>query len=136
MKLEVVADASGLPLGAAAAAANVGEGALAGDALADVPVELPEGTPVIADRGHDSDELRDKIEDEGLRPVIPHRRNRVRASRTDGRRLRRYRRRYVVERTNAWLHCYRGLAVRWSYYSFMYVGLVYLAFIDLALKRF
>src|SRR4051812_14719321 len=113
MKLEIVADASGLPLGAAAAAANVGESELAGQALGDVPVELPEGTPVIADRGHDSDELRDEIEDEGLCPIIPHRKNRVRDSRNDGRRLRRYRRRYVVERTNAWLHCYRGLAVRW-----------------------
>jgi transposase len=136
MKLEVVTDASGLPLGAAAAAANVGEGQLAGRALGDVPVELPEGTPVIADRGHDSDELRDQIEGEGWCPVIPHRKNRVRPSRNDGRRLRRYRRRYVVERTNAWLHCYRGLAVRWAYYSFMYVGLVCLAFIDMALKRF
>jgi transposase len=136
MKLEIVTDASGLPLGAAASAANVGEGELAGRALGDVPVELPEGTPVIADRGHDSDELRDEIEDEGLCPVIPHRKNRVRESRNDGRRLRRYRRRYVVERTNAWLHCYRGLAVRWARSSFMYLGLVYLAFIQLALKRF
>jgi len=136
MKLEIVADASGLPLGAATAAANVSEYDLAVPALNDVPVSIPPGTPVIADRGHDSDELRDDIEDEGLQPIIPHRRGRVRSSRNDGRRLRRYRRRYVIERTNAWLHCYRGLAVRWAYYSFMYVGLVYTAFIDLALKRF
>jgi IS5 family transposase len=136
MKLEIVADASGLPLGAAAAAANVSEYQLAMPALDDVPVPIPDGTPVIADRGHDSDELRDDIEDEGLEPIIPHRRGRVRPSRNDGRRLRRYSRRYVIERTNAWLHCYRGLAVRWAYYSFMYVGLVYTAFIAMALKRF
>lgn len=136
MKLEIVADASGLPLGAAAAAANVSEYQLAMPALDDVPIQIPEGTPVIADRGHDSDELRDDIEDEGLEPVIPHRRGRVRPSRNDGRQLRRYRRRYVIERTNAWLHCYRGLAVRWAYYSFMYLGLVYTAFIAMALKRF
>jgi hypothetical protein len=42
----------------------------------------------------------------------------------------------VIERTNAWLHCYRGLAMRWAYYPFMYVGLVYLSFIHLALQRF
>jgi transposase len=136
MKLEIVADASGLPLGAAAAAANVSEYQLAMPALDDVPIQVPEGTPVIADRGHDSDELRDDIEDEGLEPIIPHRRGRVRPSRNDGRRLRRYHRRYVIERTNAWLHCYRGLAVRWAYYSFMYIGLVYTAFIAMALKRF
>lgn len=136
MKLEIVADASGLPLGTAAAAANVSEYQLAMPALDDVPVPIPEGTPVIADRGHDSDELRDDIEDEGFEPIIPHRRGRVRPSRNDGRRLRRYSHRWVIERTNAWLHCYRGLAVRWAYYSFMYVGLVYTAFIAMALKRF
>jgi hypothetical protein len=29
-----------------------------------------------------------------------------------------------------------GLAVRWAYYSFMYVGLVYLNFIHMTLQRF
>jgi transposase len=136
MKLEVVTDTRGLPLGMAVAAANVGETDLLVPALADVPLAIPRGTPVIADKGHDSDPLRDDLEADRLVPVIPHRKNRVRASRNDGRRLRRYRRRWTIERTNAWLHCYRALAVRWSHYLFMYVGLVYLAFIHIALKRF
>ena len=136
MKLEVVVDRSGLPLGTATPAANVSEQALLVEALDDVPLELPDGIPVVADRGHDSDPLRDDLEAEGFVPVIPHRRNRVRPPRTDGRRLRRYRHRWRVERTNAWLHCYRGLAVRWCHYSFLYTGLVYLAFIHMALQRF
>ena len=136
MKLEIVVDAGGLPLGLAAAAANESEQALLVPALNDIPVDVPAGTPVIADRGHDSDPLRDEVEAAGFVPVIPHRKNRVRPSRNDGRRLRRYRHRWLVERTNAWLHCYRGLAVRWSYYPFMYVALVYLSFIHLALQRF
>jgi transposase len=136
MKLEVVVDAGGLPLGLAAAAANESEQALLVPALDDVPVGVPAGTPVVADQGHDSDPLRDAVEAAGFVPVIPHRKNRVKPSRNDGRRLRRYRHRWRVERTNAWLHCYRGLAVRWSYYPFMYVGLVYLSFIHLALQRF
>lgn len=136
MKLEVVTDARGLPLGMATAAASVSEQALLVPALDDVPVEVPEGTPVVADKGHDSDPLRDDVEAAGFIPVIPHRTNRVKPARADGRRLRRYKRRWTVERTNAWLHCYRGLAVRWSHYSFLYNGLVYLAFIQMALKRF
>lgn len=123
MKLEIVVDASGLPLGMEAAAANVSEQALLMPALDDIPVEVPEGTPVIADRGHDSDPLRDEMEEAGFLPLIPHRKNRVRESRNDGRRMKRYGHRWIVERTNAWLHTYRGLAVRWSYYSFMHVGL-------------
>jgi IS5 family transposase len=136
MKLEIVTDADGLPLGLAAAGANVCEQELLLPAPDDVPLEIPDGTPVIADKGHDSDPLRDELEEAGFEPIIPHRKNRVRPSRNDGRRLRRYRRRWRVERTNAWLHCYRGLAVRWSYYSFRYVGLAYLSFIHLALQRF
>jgi transposase len=136
MKLEVVVDARGLPLGMAAAGADESECDLLVPALNDIPVDVPAGTPVVADKGHDSDPLRDEVEAAGLVPVIPHRKNRVRPSRNDGRRLRRYRRRWLVERTNAWLHCYRGLAVRWSYYPMMYAGLVYLCFIHLALQRF
>ena len=136
MKLEIVTDRTGLPLSAAMAAASVSEQDLLLPALQDVPVELPAGTPVIADKGHDADPLRDDIEAAGLEPIIPHRKNRVRPSRNDGRRLRRYRHRWVIERTNAWLHCYRGLAVRWAHYSFIYAGMVYLSFVHLALKRF
>jgi IS5 family transposase len=136
MKLEVVTEASGLPLGMAADAASVSETDLLKPALEAVPVEVPPGTPVIADKGHDSDPVRDEVEAEGYRPVIPHRKNRVKPSRNDGRRLRRYRRRWIIERTNAWLHTYRGLAVRWFQYSFMYVGVVYLSFIHMALQRF
>ena len=136
MKLEIVVDAAGLPLGMATAPADVSEQHLLMPALDDIPLEVPEGTPVVADKGHDSDALRDQLEAEGFQPIIPHRKNRVRPSRNDARRLRRYGHRWRVERTNAWLHCYRGLAVRWSYYAFMYIGLVYLSFIHIALQRF
>ena len=136
MKVEVVVEHSGLPLGLEVASADTSEQDLLLPALEDVPVEVPPETPVVADKAYDSDPLRDELEQAGYTPVIPHRKNRVKASRNDGRRLRRYRHRWRVERTNAWLHCYRALAVRWSYYSFMYVGLVYLSFIHMALQRF
>ena len=64
-------------MGMALAAANVSEQALLVPALDDVPVEVPEGTPVVADKGHDSDPLRDDVEAAGFVPVIPHRNNRV-----------------------------------------------------------
>ena len=86
MKLEIVVDASGLPLGLAVAAADISEQKLLVPALEDVPVEVPPGTPIVADKGHDSDPLRDEIEEAGCIPVIPHRKNRVKPSRNDGRR--------------------------------------------------
>lgn len=136
MKLEVIVESSGLPLGLELDAADKSEQELLRPALDDVPIAVPRGTPVILDKAYDSDSLRDELEKAGYIPVIPHRRNRVKASRNDGRRMRRYRHRWLVERTNAWLHCYRGLAMRWSYYSYLYMGLAYTAFIHLALQRF
>ena len=93
MKLEIIVDGSGLPLGLEVAAADISEQELLIPALEDVPVEIRPGTPVVADKGHDSDPLRDEIEKAGCTPVIPHRKNRVKPSRNDGRRLRRYRHR-------------------------------------------
>jgi IS5 family transposase len=86
MKLQVVTDAHGLPLGMAVAAANLSEQQLLMPALADVPVPVARGVPVIADKGHDSDPLRNDLEAEGFVPIIPHRKNRVKPSRNDGRR--------------------------------------------------
>ena len=135
MKVEATADAQGVPLGVAVAAAHVSETSLVQPALDDVPISIPEGTKIVADSGYDSDPLRDELADQGLELVSPHRRNRVRPSRNDGRVLRRYRRRYVVERTCAWLHCFRRLANRWEYYTFMYEGFLRLACILLLSYR-
>jgi IS5 family transposase len=93
MKLKVVVDKTGLPLGMATDGANVSEQALLFLALDDVPLRVPDGTPVVADTGHDADDLRDDLEAEGFVSVIPHRTNRVKPSQNDGRRLRPYRHR-------------------------------------------
>ena len=135
MKLEVVTDARGLPLGTAVAAANRAEPDLIEDALDDIPVPLPERIPLVADRGYDSDPLRDRLHDRGIDLLSPHRKNRTKPSRNDGRKMRRYGRRYVIERTNAWLHSYRRLANRWERYSFIYHGFVRLACIVIAVGR-
>ena len=135
MKLEVVTDAAGLPLGTVAAAANRAETELVEEALEDIPVALPERVPLVADRGYDSDPLRDRLAEQGIELLSPHRKNRTKPPRNDGRKLRRYARRYVIERTNSWLHCFRRLANRWERYSFMYHGFVRLACILIAVGR-
>ncbi len=135
MKREVVADARGLPLGTTVAAANRAETDLIEDALDDIPVPLPERVPLVADRGYDSDPRRDRLHDRGIDLVSPHRKNRTKPSRNDGRKMRRYARRYVIERTNAWRHSYRRLANRWEYYSFIDQGFVRLACIVIAVGR-
>lgn len=56
---------------------------------------------LMADRALDSNPLRRRLKQRGTEPIIPARRNHPNATRQDGRKLRRYRRRWIVERTFA-----------------------------------
>jgi transposase len=139
MKIAVVVDRSGVPLGVATDAANVPETLVGPAAVAGIPLpvrlRLAWGLPLIADRAYDSDPLRDHFAGRGFRLLSPHRKNRVRASRNDGRRMRRYKRRWVVERTLAWLHAYRRVVTRWEKRIDLYDGFVHLACAFIALNR-
>ena len=137
MKVEVVVDATGIPLGVATDAANVPETILAGAALVDIPSEIPVpfGVPLVADRAYDSDPLRERLANDGFILIAPHRKNRTKPKTTDGRRLRRYKRRYIVERTFAWMHSYRRVVTRFERHQFMYDGFVHLACAFIALNR-
>lgn len=92
--------------------------------------------PLVADRAYDSDPHRERLRDRGFDLVCPHRRGRKRAPTQDGRKLRRYRRRWKVERTISWLGNYRRLLVRHEYHSHMFQAFVTLACVMLCLKRF
>ncbi len=101
--------------------------------------EVPTGekpTPLIADRAYDSDKLRTNLSAKGWDLVCPHRRGRVRRKTQDGRKLRRYRRRWKIERTISWISGFRRLVVRHEYYSFIYQGFIHLACILICLRRF
>lgn len=69
---------------------------------------------MIADRAYDSDPFREQLANRGIELVCPHRKSRVRPKTQDGRRLRRYKRRWKIERTNAWLFAFRRLVVRYE----------------------
>jgi transposase len=138
MKVGMAVERHGVPVGVLTDAANVGEPDLGERVLDRIPVEVevPADVPVVADRGFDSDTLRDDLAGMGFRLLAPHRKNRKRPSRNDGRRMRRYKRRYVVERTFGWLHSYRRLLVRHEYYAFIYDGFLHLACALIAISRF
>ena len=69
---------------------------------------------LIADKGHDSDGLRRNLHRRGIQWICPHRKNRRSASMKNGRALRRYRKRWKIERTFAWLGNFRRLVVRYE----------------------
>jgi transposase len=137
VKVEVVTDRTGVPIGVATDAAGVPETALGPAALASIPavVPVPWGTPVLADRAYDSDPLRKQLAAEGFTLVARHRDGRKRPPTADGRRCRRLKRRWIVERTFAWLHSFRRVVTRFEKSIERYDGLVHLACAFIALGR-
>ena len=91
---------------------------------------------LVADLAYDSDTLRDRLAKRGLDLVCPHRRNRKRPRRQDGRKLRRYRKRWIVERTIAWLQNFRRIVIRWDRNVLIYKAFIHVACIMILVKRF
>src|SRR6185437_12681903 len=121
-KWMVVVDGQGIPLGKQLYSASPNEVRLAEATLASIRVSRRHhaGCPrqkvrrVIADRAYDSDPLRAQLAARGIELIAPHRWNRSKPRTQDGRALRRYRRRWKIERTFAWLGNYRRLVVRYD----------------------
>jgi len=75
---------------------------------------------LIADKAYDADWLRMILRLRGTELICPHRRGRKAQPMQDGRSLRRYHRRWIVERTIAWLGNFRRLLIRWERHVHMY----------------
>ena len=58
---------------------------------------------LIGDKAYDSDPLDASLSDRGIDMVAPHKKNHKRPATQDGRRFRRYKQRFKVERFFAWL---------------------------------
>ena len=97
-------------------------------------VQLPER--IIGDKAYDSDPLDAELAALGIDMIAPHRGGRKRPKTQDGRPLRRYRRRWKVERLFAWLQCLRRVTTRWEYHLHNFRGMVQLGCILILLKSF
>jgi transposase len=91
---------------------------------------------LIGDGAYDSDPLDARLREEGIELIAPHRRNRVKPKTQDGRKLRRYKRRWKIERLNAWLQNFRRIMVRYERKAENFLGLVQLACILILLRVF
>jgi transposase len=133
-KLMALADGSGLPLAVCAASASPHEVTLVGATLAaSFLEERPER--LIGDRAYDSDPLDGALEERGIEMIAPHRRNRKKEKTQDGRKLRRYKRRWKIERLFAWFSNFRRLVVRYERRVGNYLGFVKLGCIVILLRH-
>ena len=71
---------------------------------------------LIGDNAYDSDRLDAELGQRGMQPIAPHRSTRKRRTQ-DGRPLRRYQRRWKVERLFTWLQNLRRIVVRYDRFS-------------------
>jgi transposase len=132
-KLMAVADRTGLPLAIHVASVSPHEVTLVGPTLAACFVaERPEH--LTGAKAYDSDPLDERLAEQGLELIAPHRANRKRPKPQDGRPLRRYKPRWQIERLIAWLQNFRLIAVRYEYYAENYVGFVQLGCIVILLR--
>lgn len=90
---------------------------------------------LIADRGYDSNAVRALLVKRQIEPIIPRRKNNAVATHQDGRKLRRYKRRWIIERTNSWLQNFRRLVVRYEHSVKNFEALVHMACALIVLKR-
>jgi len=128
-----VADRNGVPIAAWIASGERAESHLVIDTLkARFTDEVPER--LIGDRAYDSDGLDAKLAtDWGIEMIAPNRRTRGKTQ--DGRPLRRYRRRWKIERVFAWLFRYRRIVTRWERKSQNFLGFVLLGCLRILLHR-
>jgi transposase len=129
-----VVDSSGFPLAVNVASASPHEVTLVEQTMESRFVEeKPER--LIGDRAYDSDPLDAELGYQGIEMITPHRRGRRKPNTQDGRKLRRYKRRWKVKRLFAWLGNFRRLVVRYKRRVDNFLGFVHLGCIVILLRR-
>lgn len=127
VKIMVLVDARGLPVAVDTMSAEPHESQVV-QALFDfmLPAENPER--IIGDKAYDSDALADEFAEQDIELIAPHRSNRKPENKTqDGRPLRRYKRRWTVERTISWIQNFRRLCIRWEKSTALFQGFLHFA---------
>jgi len=92
---------------------------------------------LLGDKAYDSDPLDERLRRERrIEFIAPHKTNRRRPPTQDGRPLRRYRRRWKIERLFAWLHHFRRIVTRYEYYPLNFLGFVQLGCLVILSRQF
>ena len=128
-----IADRAGLPVACGIASASPHEVTLVEETIDNGFLEYAPDR-LIGDKAYDSNRLDERLREErGIELIAPHLSTRQRKTQ-DGRPLRRYRRRWKVERLFAWLQNYRRLITRHERHADNFLGFVHLGCICILLK--
>ena len=131
-----IADASGFPIAAHIESASPHEVKLVDKT---VDNRFLDNTPdrLVGDKAYDSDDFDERLHNQkGIEMIAPHRKRRRKPKTQDGRKLRRYKRRWKVERLFAWLHNFRRLPIRYEYHAENFLGMIHLGCAIILLRLF
>lgn len=134
-KLMVIADAAGLPLAMHTTSASPHEVTLV-EATLDETLTVGRPQRLIGDLAYDSDPLDQRLAAQGVELIAPHKRNRVKPATQDARALRRYRRRWKIERLFAWLNKFKRVMTRWDRLIDHFNAFVHLACSMILMRRY
>jgi transposase len=135
VKIMVLVDARGLPVAIDTTSASPHESRLV-QRLFDFMLTAQTPERVIGDKAYDCDQLDEELAERGTELIAPHRANRKPENVTQDRRpLQRYRRRWKVERTIAWIQHFRRLCARWEKSTRLFQGFLHLACTVLLLRQ-
>jgi transposase len=133
-----VADASGLLVAAYVEGASPHEVKLVEATIeSSFVIDSPERLIGDKARAYDSDSLDHHLkESRSIEMIAPHKANRQKPRTQDGRKLRRYKRCWKIERLFAWLQNFRRIAVRYEYYAEIFFGMAQLGCAIILLRYF
>jgi transposase len=133
-KVMAFSDGSSAPLALHTESASPHEVTLVRETLASGFLrEKPER--LVGDKAYDSDPLDEALLEQGIEMIAPHRKDRKKKKTQDGRKLRRYKRRWKIERLFAWLQNFRRLVVRYEYKDENFLGMAQLGCIVILLRK-
>ena len=127
-----IADGSGVPVAVGVTSASPNESTLVESTLDRRHIgSLPKR--MIGDKAYDSDPLDQRLRERGIEMIAPNRQKRRKTQ--DGRRLRRYRHRWKIERLFAWLKNFRRICCRWERQADNFLGMVQLGCMLIMLRH-
>jgi transposase len=130
-----IADRSGLPIAAWVTSASPHEVTLVEKTL-DACFLRRSPCRLVGDRAYDSDPLDARLwKERRIELIAPHKSVRKRPRTQDGRALRRYRRRWKIERLFAWLQNFRRVHTRYERHVENFLGFVLLGCARILLRH-
>lgn len=134
-KIMVHSEGHGLPIAATIHSASPNEVTLI-EPLLDSIVIRRKPKRLLYDKAADSDPLRLRLKRWKIELVCRHRVNRVKPALQDGRKLRRIKRRWKIERAIGWLQNFRRLVTRYEYHAHLFLGFIQAACMLIVLRQF